>query len=109
MASNAREEGEYIELTIKPIPPDTVSSVHAEIRSVIAEALREAGQEQLLASGEFQVEVERPLPSDEILKILLLLLSGIALETYKYVLRRLEARYLVVEKRQSKRRAKRAR
>ena len=38
------EDAESIELVIKPIPPDTITSVKEEIQSSIELALREAGQ-----------------------------------------------------------------
>lgn len=56
---------EYIELTIQPIPPDTVSSVRAELLPTIEAALHEAGQEQLLTEGQIQVEVEQTFPTDQ--------------------------------------------
>jgi len=103
MVSNPETEAEYIELSIQPIPPDTVSSVRAEILPAIEAALREAGQEQLLADGEFQVEVEKTFPTDAAIIVGLTLLSGIALETYKaIVLPRLEKRFPVKEKRRRK-------
>jgi len=103
MVSNPAEEAEYVELTIQPIPPDTVSSAKAEILPIIKAALHEAEQEHLLACGEFQVEVEKTFPTDEAIIVGLTLLSGIALETYKaIVLPRLRKRFRVREKRRQK-------
>ena len=74
-----------IELTIVPIPPDTLDSVKAELEQRIEATLREAGQESLLAEGQIQIEVERPFPTDQVIVIGVTLLSGVALETFKSV------------------------
>jgi len=96
-------ESEYIELTIQPIPPDTVSSVKAELRPTIEAALRQAGREQLLTEGQIQVEVEQTFPTDQVIVVGLNLLSGIALETFKeIVLPRLKKRFRVRQKRRRK-------
>ena len=103
MVSNPAEEVEHIELTIQPIPPDTVSSAKVEILPIIEAALREAEQAQLLAGGEFRVEVEKTFPTDEAIIVGLALLSKVALETYKaIVLPRLKKRFQVGEKRRQK-------
>ena len=103
MASNPGEEAEYIELTIRPIPPDTVSSVKADLLPTIEAALREAGQEQLLTDGQMQIEVEQTFPTDEIIVVGFTLLSGIALETYKAtVLPVLKKRFRAWQKRRRK-------
>lgn len=68
-------------MTIQPIPPDTLSSVKAELLPTIEAVLREAGQERLLAEGQIQVEVEQTFPTDEVVVVGFGLLSGIALET----------------------------
>jgi hypothetical protein len=103
MVSSQGEEAEYIELAIRPIPPDTVSSVKAEILPTIEAALREAGQEQLLSSGEFRVEVEKTTPTDVVVTAVLTLLSGIALEAYKEIVwPRLKKRFSAKEKRRRK-------
>ena len=85
MVSISGEEAEYIEVIVEPIPPDTLSSIRADILPVIEAALREAGQEQLLAEGQMQIEVEQTFPTDEVIVVGFTLLSGIALETYKVV------------------------
>jgi len=100
MVSISGEEAEYIELTIEPIPPDTLSSIRADILPVIEAALREAGQEQLLTDGQIQVEVEQTFPTDEIIIVGFTLLSGIALETYNaIVLPALKKRFKAWQKR----------
>jgi len=94
---------EYVELTIQPIPPDTVSSVKAELLPAIEAALREAGQEQLLAEGQIQVEIEKTFPTDQVIIVGLTLLSQVALETFKeVVLPRLKKRHRVRQKRKGK-------
>ncbi len=103
MATHPETEPEYIELTIQPIPPDTVSSVKAELLPTIEAALREAGQEQLLAEGQIQIEVEQTFPTDEVIVVGFTLLSGIALETYKeIVLPALKKRFRAWQKRRRK-------
>ena len=108
MSSTPVEEGEYIEVTIEPIPPDTISSAKAEILPTIETALRGAGQEGLLTDGQIQVEVEQTFPTDEVIIVGFTLLSGIALETYKeIVLPVLKKRFRAWQKRRRKRRRKR--
>ena len=102
MVSNSRE-AEYIELTIEPIPPDTVSSVKAEILPTIENALREAGKEQLLDKEQIQAEVEQTFPTDAVIVVGFTLLSGLALETYKeIVLPALKKRFKTRQKRRRK-------
>lgn len=103
MATHPETEPEYIELTIQPIPPDTISSVKAELLPTIEAALREAGQEQLLTEGQMQVEVEQTFPTDEVVVVGFTLLSAIALETYKaIVLPALKKRFRAWQKRRRK-------
>ncbi len=107
MISNSGEEAKYIELTIQPIPPDTVSSVKADLLPIIENALREAGQEQLLTEGQIQIEVEQTFPTDAVIAIGFTLLSGIALETYKaIVLPALKKHFRVRRKRRRKNKRK---
>jgi hypothetical protein len=103
MAADPEAQTKYIELSIVPIPPDTASSVKSELFPIIQTALRETGQEQLLTSGEIQVEVEKTFPTDEVVVVGLALLSQIALETYKEILLpRLKKRFRVRKKRRRK-------
>ena len=107
MVSNPETEAEYIELSIRPIPPDTVSSVKAEILPIVEAALRETGQEHLLTTGEFQIEVEKTFPTDPAIVVGLTFLSQIAVETYKaIILPRLKNRFQVKEKRRRKGKSK---
>ena len=110
MVQDTTEEAEHIELTVRPIPPDTVSSAKAEILSIVQEALRESGQEQLLVSGDLQVEVEKTIPTElavPVLTAVLTLATGVALETYKaIILPRLKKRFQVEEKRRRKAKGK---
>jgi hypothetical protein len=76
---------EHIELTIVPIPPDTVASVKAELEQKVEAALREAGRESLLADGQIQIEIEQTFPTDQVIIVGVTLLSGVALETIKEV------------------------
>ena len=100
MVSNPQKEAEYIELIIEPIPPDTISSVKAEILPTIKNALREAGQGQLLDEKQIKVEVEQTFPTDEVIVVGFTLLSGIALVTYKeIILPELKKRFKAWQKR----------
>lgn len=82
---SSSQEVEYIELSIEPIPPDTVSSVKTQILPTIESALRQVGKEQLLAEEQIQVEVEQTFPTDAVIIVGFTLLSGVALETYKEI------------------------
>jgi len=76
---------EHIELTIVPIPPDTLASVKAELEQNIEAALRDAGRESLLAEGQIQIEIEQTFPTDQVIVVGITLLSGMALETFKAI------------------------
>ena len=103
MATRPETEPEYIELTIQPIPPDTLSSVKADLLPTIEATLREAGQEQLLTEEQIQIEVEQTFPTDEVVVVGFTLLSGIALETYKeIILPTLKKRFRAWQKRRRK-------
>lgn len=117
--TNAKETVEVIELLIKPIPPDTVDTIREELPTMVREALREAGREDLLTAGQIEIQIEKTLPIDWIelsrmaaeagLKATFALVSGIALETYKEILLPgLKKRFKVSEKqrRKAKRRGK---
>ena len=110
MPQDEAEDIEYIELAIEPISPDTISSARAELVSIIQDALRESGQEQLLVSGDLQVEVEKTIPMELAVPVLtaaLTLCTGVALETYKaIILPRLKKRFQVEEKRRRKAKGK---
>jgi len=101
------EEAKYLEVTIEPIPPDTISSAKAEILPLIEAALRETGREQLLTDGQMQIEIERTFPTDEVIVIGFTLMSGIAFETYKaIVLPVLKKRFRAWQKQRRKARRK---
>lgn len=94
------EEPQYIELIIEPIPPDTISSAKAEILPAIKDALQEAGQEQLLDEEQIKIEVEQTFPTDEVIVVGFMLLSGMALATYKeIILPELKRRFKAWQKR----------
>ncbi|MBM3135517.1 MAG: hypothetical protein FJZ89_09615 [Chloroflexi bacterium] len=103
----AQTKGEVFELTIAPIPPDTVASVKDELLRYIEETLQEKGLEELLAEGQIQVEIEKPFPTDQVVIVGVTLLSAMALETYKeIILPELKKRFKVWQKRHRKGRAK---
>jgi hypothetical protein len=101
------EAYEVLELTVTPIPPDTVATVKAELLPYIEETLREQGLESLLAEGQIQIEIEKGFPTDQVIIVGVTLLSAMALETYKeIVLPRLKKRFETRQKRRRKGRAK---
>ncbi len=108
MTNHTEIEYEYVELSIQPIPPDTVSSVKADLLPAIEAALREAGQEQLLSEGQIEVEVEQTFPTDAVIVVGLTFLSQVALATCKeIVLPGLKKRFDTKQKRKGKGKRKR--
>lgn len=102
MAEPLETKQGVIELTIAPIPPDTVASVKAELLPCIEEALKKAGREEALTKGEIKVEIEKTFPTDQVILVVFTLLSGIALETYKeIVLPKLKERFEVKAEKRS--------
>jgi hypothetical protein len=100
---------EQIELVIAPIPPDTLATVQGEVEQEIEAALRESGHEDLLTSGQIQLEVEENFPINEVIVVGLMLLSDIAVEVFKAtVIPRLKKRFEVKQQRKTST-AKRAR
>jgi hypothetical protein len=77
------ETPQVIKLELRPIPPDTIASAKEELMPLIEAALREAGRSDLLSDEHIQVQVEKTFPTDDVIIVGLVLLSGIALETYK--------------------------
>ena len=91
---------EVVELILKPIPPDTVASVKAEVLSYIQAVLKEQGRDELLANGQIIVEVEKTFPTDQVVNLGLTLLSSLALETFKaIILPKLKERFETKRKR----------
>jgi hypothetical protein len=85
---------EQIELNLKPIPPDTVDSVKEEVRGYIEKILKDEGQYELVTSGELKIEDQKTFPVDEVIKIIITVVSPIALEVFKKtLLPRIEQRY----------------
>ena len=116
--ADAEEIVEVIELLIEPIPPDTVDTIREELPTLVREALIEAGQEDLLTTGQIEIQFEKGVPIDWIelsriaagagIKATFGLLSGMALKTFEaIVLPRLKKRVKVWEK--QRRKAKRRR
>jgi hypothetical protein len=107
------EEIQVVDLLIEPIPPDTVDSIREALPALVGEALREAGQEGLLTSGQIEIQLEKTLPIDWIelsrmaadaaLKATFALMGGAALKTFEaVVLPRLKKRVEVSEKQRRK-------
>jgi hypothetical protein len=99
---------EEIELALEPIPPDTTDSIKDEFETIVRAALREGGQEDLLDSGQIEVQVEQTFPTDAVVTALLTLAGGMALKTFEVtLLPEIEKRYKAwVKKRQKRRRKK---
>lgn len=77
---------EEIELVLEPIPPDTTDSIRDEFETVVRETLRSAGQEELLDSGQIQVQVEEAFPVDEAVTALISLGVGVTLKIFEATL-----------------------
>lgn len=93
------ESVEVYELELEPIPPDTIASSKAEIMPLIEKTLRDSGRDDLLSEGQINIQIEKTFPNDLVILIALVLLSDIALETYKeLILPILKKRFKVKEK-----------
>jgi len=92
------DAAEFIELELRPIPPDTVASVKQDVEQVIQEALRSREQARLLPSPQVLVEVQRTFPTNEAIIVGLTFLAGVGLETYKFILDVLRERFEVEER-----------
>jgi hypothetical protein len=98
---------EEIELVLEPIPPDTTDSIREEFETVVRTALREAGQEELLESGQIEVQVEQTFPTDAVVTALLTLAGGAALKIFEAtLLPEIQKWYKVHLKKRKKRRKK---
>jgi hypothetical protein len=98
---------EEIELALEPIPPDTTDSIKEEFQTVVQAVLREAGQEDLLRTGQIKVQVEQTFPSDAVVTALLTLAGGMALKTFEVtLLPEIKKRYKAWVKKRQKRRKK---
>ena len=83
-----------IDLEITPESPETVASVKAELLPLIRASLQEAGQEDLLTTGQIRVEPEKTFPVDGAILIGLGFLSKVAYDIFKAViLPRIKARW----------------
>ena len=77
-------------------------TVQAELEQEIEAALRDSGHEDLLTSGQIQIEVEENFPINEAIIVGLMLLSDIAVEVIKAtVIPRLKKRFEVKQKRKT--------
>lgn len=92
------DAAEFIELELRPIPPDTVASVKQEVVPLIEQALRSHGPAQLLPQPQVLVELQRTFPTNEAIVVGLTFLAGVGLETYKFILDVLRERFEVQER-----------
>jgi c-di-GMP-related signal transduction protein len=92
------DAAEFIELEVRPIPPDTVASAKQDVVPLIEEALRNHGPAQLLPQQQVLVEVQRTFPTNEAIIVGLTFLAGVGLETYKFILDVLRERFEVEER-----------
>ena len=84
MSSTSETTREY-QLTFKPRDPETVSSITRQLPSFIEQALRDAGQEQLLTNGQFRYEMKRPGGDPVVVLLFIYVLAPIAVKTYEEV------------------------
>ena len=93
------EVKEIFELVVIPNPPDNVMTVKEELLPYIKKTLKEKNLDPLLSKGEIQFDVEKTFPTDEVVIIVVTLLSGMALETFKeIILPELKRRFKVWQK-----------
>jgi len=77
---------EVIELEITPIRPDTIGAAKKELIPMIEATLRNAERGDILTEKHLRIYVEKTFPTDASIIVVLTLLSGLALETYKAVI-----------------------
>lgn len=77
-----------VELTVYPAPTIDLKTAQAQLTSKVEEALRTVGLTDLVAAGQIQVEPKRSFPSDQVVIVLVTFVAGIALESYKELIRR---------------------
>jgi hypothetical protein len=83
-----------IELTLKPVLPETVDSTKSEVQAFIESIMREEGLERELSSGEAQVQTPRTMPVGVIIKVVVEFLTPIAADIFiRKVLPKIEARF----------------
>jgi len=99
---------EHLELTIVPIPPDTLASVKVELEQRIEAVLREAGHESLLTNRQIQIEIEQTFPTDQVVVVGVTLLSGMALETFKAIALPHLKKWVEVKVKQARKRKRRS-
>lgn len=73
---------QIIELELAPIPPYTVDSAKDELLPLIQAALRDAGEEDLLTSGEIKVEVRQTFPTSIVIDIAIAIGSEVAFRVF---------------------------
>jgi hypothetical protein len=87
------------QLEVTAAQPDTVSTIKEELKPIIETALREVGQEALLAKGDISIDVEQTFPAaDAIVMATVTLLSKMAYDVFtQVVLPKLKERFKVEE------------
>lgn len=83
------EQLELVELELRPVPPHDLAEMQRKkisVKRLIEDALRDAGNLDLLEKGEIQIEKEKTFPTDQAIIIALTLCSSIALETFKAII-----------------------
>jgi hypothetical protein len=83
-----------IELTLRPVLPETVDSAKREIQSFIESIMREEGLTKELQSGQAQVETPRTMPVGEVIHVVVEFLTPVASDIFvRKVLPKIEARF----------------
>jgi hypothetical protein len=99
---------QIIELSLKPIPPDTVESLRAELQDYIRAGLQESGNPDLLERKELVIKPDETIPVDVAVTVVVEVLTGGALIAFEQVvLPWLKRKYELRQRRKRKRKRKR--
>lgn len=74
-----------IELTLKPIPPESVESLRDELSDYIRAGLQEKENVDVLEKGELVITPEETIPVDQVVVVVVNVLSSAALMTFEQV------------------------
>ena len=97
-----------IELSLKPIPPDTVESLRSELQDYIRVGLQETGKSDLLDHNELVIKPDETIPVDQVVTVVIEVVTSGALITFEQVvLPWLKRKYELRQRRKRKRSRKR--
>jgi hypothetical protein len=80
------DDVQSVRLELTPLPPYTIDEGKQEVEALIAEALREAGQENLLQQQQIQVTKEQTFPTDVVIIVVIKLGAAVAYATYTQII-----------------------